>query len=60
MTSQQPAAADRSRIRRTATEPGEVWTLFDTSFRELQSARPDVAEALQTAMSDRLASPSES
>jgi len=44
----------------TATEPGQVWTLFGTSFRELQSARPDVAEALQTAMSDRLASPSES
>ena len=44
----------------TATEPGEVWTLFGTSFREMQSARPDVAEALSAAMADRLAaSPSE-
>ena len=39
----------------TATDPGEVWTLFGTSFRELQGARPDVAEALQAAMSERLA-----
>ena len=38
----------------TATEPGEAWTLFGTSFRELQAIRPDVATALQDAMTDRL------
>lgn len=39
----------------TAAEPGEAWTLFGTSFRELQAMRPDVATALQDAMADRLA-----
>jgi hypothetical protein len=29
--------------------------LFGTSFRELESERPDVASALQDAMTDRLA-----
>ena len=39
----------------TATEPGTVWTLFGTSFRELEMDRPDIAAALQDAMTDRLA-----
>jgi CRP-like cAMP-binding protein len=39
----------------TATEAGVVWSLFGTSFRSLQAERPDVAEALQSAMSERLA-----
>jgi CRP-like cAMP-binding protein len=39
----------------TATEPGVVWSLFGTSFRALQAERPDVAEALETAMTERLA-----
>ena len=39
----------------TATEPGTMWTLFGTSFRELQSDHPEVASALQEAMTERLA-----
>ena len=39
----------------TATEPGTMWTLFGTSFRELQADRPDVATALQDAMTEKLA-----
>jgi CRP-like cAMP-binding protein len=46
--------------RRTATvtalEPVVVWTLFGTVFRVLQMNRPDVADALEAAMKDRLAS----
>ncbi len=45
--------------RRTATvtaiEPGVAWSLFGTSFRTLQAERPDVADALQSAMTQRLA-----
>jgi hypothetical protein len=32
-----------------------VWTLFGTSFRTMQAERPDVADALQSAMTERLA-----
>jgi len=39
----------------TATEPTVVWALFGTTFRTMQMSQPDVAEALQTAMRDRLA-----
>jgi CRP-like cAMP-binding protein len=39
----------------TATEPTTVWKLFGTSFRELEKIRPDVSEALQEAMRQRLA-----
>ena len=38
-----------------ATEPVVAWTLFGTDFRVLQAERPDVAEALEQAMSQRLA-----
>jgi CRP-like cAMP-binding protein len=38
----------------TATEPGAAWSLFGTSFRTLQAERPDVADALQSAMTERL------
>ena len=45
--------------RRTATVtadgPVVVWALFGTSFRVLQSDRPDVAKAIQAAMDHRLA-----
>ena len=41
--------------RRTATEPGVAWSLFGTSFRALQAERPDVADALEAAMTERLA-----
>jgi CRP-like cAMP-binding protein len=45
--------------RRTATvtaeDPITVWELFGTSFRELEGDRPEVAEALQQAARDRLA-----
>jgi CRP-like cAMP-binding protein len=39
----------------TTSEPCELWVLFGTSFRVLQSQRPDVAGALEAAMEDRLA-----
>ena len=39
----------------TATEPGLAWSLFGTSFRALQADRPDVADALESAMTERLA-----
>jgi CRP-like cAMP-binding protein len=39
----------------TATEPGTMWTLFGTSFRMLEADRPEVASALQDAMTERLA-----
>lgn len=39
----------------TATEPVVAWVMFGTTFRTLQMARPDVAEALQDAMRQRLA-----
>jgi CRP-like cAMP-binding protein len=39
----------------TATEPGVAWSLFGTSFRALQAERPDVADALEAAMTERLA-----
>ena len=46
--------------RRTATvvaaTPLVVWVLFGTVFRTLQTTDPEVAEALQTAMTERLAS----
>lgn len=46
--------------RRTATvtarESVTVWSLSGTSFRLLQSEHPDVAEALELATRDRLAS----
>jgi hypothetical protein len=32
-----------------------MWTLFGTSFRELQADRPDVATALLDAMTEKLA-----
>ena len=38
-----------------ATEPVMAWTLFGTDFRVLQAERPDVADALEQAMSQRLA-----
>ena len=38
-----------------ATEPVVAWTLFGTDFRVLQAERPDVADALEQAMSQRLA-----
>jgi CRP-like cAMP-binding protein len=40
--------------RRTATVT-VAWSLFGTSFRSLQVERPDVADALESAMTDRLA-----
>ena len=40
----------------TATSPVTMWCLFGTSFRVLQSEHPDVAEALELATRDRLAS----
>jgi CRP-like cAMP-binding protein len=39
----------------TANEPTTVWKLFGTAFRELEKIRPDVSEALQEAMRQRLA-----
>jgi CRP-like cAMP-binding protein len=46
--------------RRTATvvaaTPVEVWVLFGTVFRTLQTSDPEVAAALQEAMGSRLAS----
>ena len=46
--------------RRTATvvaaTPVEVWVLFGTVFRTLQTSDPEVAAALQEAMEARLAS----
>ena len=39
----------------TATGPTTVWKLFGTSFRELEKIRPDISEALQEAMRQRLA-----
>jgi CRP-like cAMP-binding protein len=39
----------------TSTQPGAAWTLVGTHFRELQAEHPDVALALQQAMTDRLA-----
>ena len=39
----------------TADTAAEVWVLFGTSFRVLQSQRPDVAAALESAMDERLA-----
>ena len=45
--------------RRTATVTADdevvVWQLFGTSFRTLQMESPDVAQALEQAMKDRLA-----
>ena len=45
--------------RRTATVAAVsdlvVWALFGTTFRVLQTARPDVADALRKAMAERLA-----
>jgi hypothetical protein len=32
-----------------------MWTLFGTSFRELETDRPEVTSALQDAMNERLA-----
>jgi len=39
----------------TAATPVVVWQMFGTSFRVLQSARPEVAGALEAAMAQRLA-----
>ena len=39
-----------------ATEPVVAWSLFGTSFRVLQIEHPHVAEALEQAMRERLAS----
>lgn len=39
----------------TATEPVTAWKLFGTAFREMETSRPDVADALQEAMRQRLA-----
>jgi len=39
----------------TATEDTEAWVLFGTEFRVLQTSQPEVAEALVSAMQDRLA-----
>ena len=39
----------------TAVEPVVAWVMFGTSFRALEIDRPDVANALQEAMRDRLA-----
>jgi CRP-like cAMP-binding protein len=39
----------------SATRPGTAWTLLGTHFHELRTERPDVAEALERAMRDRLA-----
>jgi CRP-like cAMP-binding protein len=38
----------------TAAEPVVVWVLFGTSFRELQTAQPDLADALTRVMNERL------
>ena len=38
-----------------ATSPLTLWVLFGTTFRVLQTSRPDVADALTRAMEDRLA-----
>jgi CRP-like cAMP-binding protein len=40
----------------TAVTPAVTWVLFGTVFRALQVGRPDVAQALQQAMLDRLGS----
>ena len=39
----------------TAVEPVVAWSLFGTHFRGLQAERPDVADALEAAMRERLA-----
>ena len=39
----------------TAVGPVVVWVLFGTAFRVLQSSRPEVATALESAMQQRLA-----
>ena len=39
----------------TAVEPVVAWSLFGTHFRTLQAERPDVADALEAAMRERLA-----
>ena len=38
----------------SATRPGTAWTLLGTHFHELREQRPDVAEALERAMRNRL------
>jgi CRP-like cAMP-binding protein len=40
----------------TATEPVVAWSLFGTAFRVLQTEHPDVADALELATRERLAS----
>lgn len=39
----------------TATEPSELWVLFGTEFRVLQSSHPTAAALLQQAVEERLA-----
>lgn len=39
----------------TGTEPGVAWTLLADHFHTMQAERPDVADALRTAMQERLA-----
>jgi len=38
----------------SATTAGTAWTLLGTHFHELRAKRPDVAQALEHAMRDRL------
>jgi CRP-like cAMP-binding protein len=38
----------------SATRPGTAWTLLGTHFHELRAERPDVAQALERAMRERL------
>lgn len=39
----------------TASEPTTLWKLFGTAFRQLEQTNPDVSQALQEAMRQRLA-----
>lgn len=39
----------------SATRPGTAWTLLGTHFHQLRAERPDVAQALEQAMRERLA-----
>jgi CRP-like cAMP-binding protein len=38
----------------SATTPGTAWTLLGSHFHDLRAARPDVAQALERAMRERL------